>query len=130
MAGFQPEFKRFIRFRLNHHRSVKRHELAPASPCQHHPWVSDIGDVHACLNETPPGLGQRQPRPKPTRWDLEPVTGQIVDPELDVDGVAKGVGLLLCPRLEPGGAGLTERVRLIRPERAADHAKIWESEPE
>ncbi len=37
---------------------------------------------------------------------------------------------LLAIEREPGAAGLTERVRVIRPERAADHAKIWEIEPE
>ena len=37
---------------------------------------------------------------------------------------------LLAIEREPGPAGLTERVRVIRPERAADHAKIWEIEPD
>ncbi len=37
---------------------------------------------------------------------------------------------LLAIEREPGPAGLTERVRVIRPERAADHARIWEIEPE
>jgi len=37
---------------------------------------------------------------------------------------------LLAIERAPGAAGLTERVRVIRPERAADHARIWEIEPE
>jgi len=37
---------------------------------------------------------------------------------------------LLAIEREPGPAGLMERVRVIRPERAADHAKIWEIEPD
>ena len=36
---------------------------------------------------------------------------------------------LLAIEREPGPAGLSERVRVIRPERAADHARIWEIEP-
>ena len=37
---------------------------------------------------------------------------------------------LLAIEREPGPSGLVERVRVIRPERAADHARIWEIEPE
>ncbi len=37
---------------------------------------------------------------------------------------------LLAIEREAAAAGLTERVRVIRPERAADHARIWEIEPE
>ncbi len=37
---------------------------------------------------------------------------------------------LLAIERESGGAGVTERVRVIRPERAADHARIWEIETE
>ena len=37
---------------------------------------------------------------------------------------------LLAIEREPGPAGLTERVRVIQPERAADHARIWEIEPD
>ena len=37
---------------------------------------------------------------------------------------------LLAIEREPGPSGLIERVRVIRPERAADHARIWEIEPE
>lgn len=37
---------------------------------------------------------------------------------------------LLAIERESVGAGVTERVRVIRPERAADHARIWEIETE
>ena len=33
---------------------------------------------------------------------------------------------LLAIEREPGAEGIVERVRVIRPERASDHAKIWE----
>ncbi len=37
---------------------------------------------------------------------------------------------LLAIEREPGEAGIVERIRVIRPERARDHAKIWEIMPD
>jgi hypothetical protein len=37
---------------------------------------------------------------------------------------------LLALEREPGDQGLVERIRVVRPERAGDHAKIWQIVPE